>query len=120
MSRAACVADATSDGRKNCHVGLLQDCLIQRAVRGFADPRVSDTCERSARACAGSMPGDLTADGQFAADETQQIAVERAVSEFRLTVRPDAGFDAYYLAWKARLESYNGGFARDAFDGGGP
>lgn len=124
-SRTACVAAAKEPGRDTCHIGLLQDCLIQRAIRGFSDPRVSETCERSARACAGDMPGDLATDGQFAAHETEQIAVERAIVEVRFSAaRRDAGADAGdagnapVTEIEEKLATWTGGFARDAFDGG--
>ena len=119
MDQAACVTQATMPGRASCHVGLLQDCLIQRAIRGFADSRVTKTCRLNAQACAGELPGDLTAQAQAAKLETDQVAMESALCSVEnraaRSAYPDAAaeFKAHYLGV---LSGWDGGLPADALD----
>jgi hypothetical protein len=81
MSQDDCVAHATDVGRATCHVGLLEECLLQQAVRGPADPRVTQTCALSKQACEGILPGDLSSQALAARHETDQVEVQEAMEE---------------------------------------
>jgi hypothetical protein len=115
VDHADCVAHARDPGRAPCHVGLLEECLIQRALRGAADPRTTQTCELSAQACAGSLPGDRTADALAAQHETDQVTVEVASDELDLASRlqPDSSFVA---SWRSTLAAWDGGLPVGAVD----
>ena len=121
LSQAQCVAQATMPGRASCHVGLLQDCLIQRAIRGFPDSRVTQTCQLSEQACAGQLPGDLTEQAHAAKLETDQVAMELALCSVETRAAasqsqyPDAAaeFRAY---WVKTLSPWEGGLPADALD----
>ena len=76
MSRAECMTHAADPTMAQCHVGLMQECMIQRALRGPADPRVTQTCQLSAQACAGQLPGDLGAQAIAARQETDQVTLQ--------------------------------------------
>jgi len=118
MDQAACVAQATLPGRASCHVGLLQDCLIQRAIRGFPDSRVTETCRLSAQACAGQLPGDLTEQAQAAAHETDQVTIERVLCDVAAgaALYPDTSAE-YKSGWQQRiLSGWDGGLPADALD----
>jgi hypothetical protein len=121
MDQAACVAQAAVPGRASCHVGLLQDCLIQRAIRGFPDARVTETCRLSAQACAGELAGDLSEQAHAAKLETDQVTMESALCavETRAAANqsqhPDAAaqFKAY---WLGVLSGWDGGLPADALE----
>jgi len=117
MDQAACVTQAA--GRASCHVGLLQDCLIQRATRGFPDSRVTQTCRLSAQACAGELPGDLTEQAHAAAHETDQVTIERVLCDVEAKVvqsqYPDAAA-GYKADWLKTLSPWDGGLPADALD----
>jgi len=116
MDQTACVAQAA--GRANCHVGLLQDCLIQRAIRGFPDSRVTETCRLSAQACAGELPGDLTEQAHTAAHETDQVTIERVLCDVAAgaAAYPDTSAE-YKSGWQQRiLSGWDGGLPVDALD----
>jgi hypothetical protein len=76
LSQDDCVAHAGDVGRTQCHVGLLEECAIQRGLRGPADTRVTRTCALSAQACSGALPGDLSAQALAAQRETDQVTLE--------------------------------------------
>jgi hypothetical protein len=76
MGRADCMAHATDPTMGPCHAGLMQECMIQRALRGPADPRVTQTCQLSAQACAGQLPGDLAGQATAARQETDQVTLQ--------------------------------------------
>jgi hypothetical protein len=92
MSRADCVAHAADPTMVQCHVGLMQECMIQRALRGLADPRVTETCQLSAQACAGELPGDLAAQATAARQETDAVTLQ-LISENEMAAQQlgDAG-----------------------------
>ena len=118
-SQAGCIARATQAGRATCHVGLLQECALQRALRGPADTRVTQTCWLSQQACAGALPGDLSAQALSAQHETDQVTVEERDNELRAyqTLWPDSGV---WDAWQAeRPTVWDGGAPTnvDPFDG---
>jgi|GEM_PF-1354503 len=116
MGQASCVTQAA--GRATCHVGLLQDCLIQRAIRGFPDSRVTETCRLSAQACAGQLPGDLTEQAQAAAHETDQVTIERVLCDVsaKAALYPDTSAD-YKSSWQQEiLNGWDGGLPADALD----
>jgi histone H3/H4 len=117
MSRADCVAHATDVGRASCHAGLLQECLIQRALRGVADPRITETCAESDQACAGETLGDLTAEALAAQHETDQVTVQVYDEELGIAAQlaPDASNLAY---WSSVLSAWDGGLPTDVNDGG--
>ncbi|MCL2726289.1 MAG: hypothetical protein FWD69_17850 [Polyangiaceae bacterium] len=115
MDQAACVAQATMPGRASCHVGLLQDCLIQRAIRGFADARVTEACRLSAQACTEQLPGDLTEKAQAAKQETDQVAIERALCELQ-NYTPWYPSDPVKPHWLEVLSGWKGGLPADALD----
>jgi hypothetical protein len=120
MSRNDCVALATDPTRATCHVGLLQECLIQRSLRGPADMRVTQSCEHSAEACAGQLPGDLTAQALSAQHETDQVAVEEAEAEVALAAElyADSGYVAAQVAsWQQKFATWDGGLPVAYLDG---
>jgi hypothetical protein len=120
MSRGDCVALATDATRATCNVGLLQECLIQRSIRGPADMRVTQSCEQSAQACAGQLPGDLTAQALSAQHETDQVAVEEAEAEVALAAElyPDSGYVAAQVAsWQQKFATWDGGLPVAYLDG---
>jgi hypothetical protein len=92
MSQDDCVARATDPGRAQCHVGLLQECLLQQALRGPADKRVTRSCKLSQQACAGALPGDLSNEALGAQRETEQVTIEEAKEEAAIVLiaHPDA------------------------------
>jgi hypothetical protein len=59
LNQDDCVAHATDTGRAQCHVGLLEECLIQQALRGPADGCQTDSCALSDQACAGQCRATL-------------------------------------------------------------
>lgn len=124
MSQDDCVAHATDAGRASCHVGLLQECLLQQAVRGPADPRWTQTCALSAQACAGQAPGDLSTQALAAQNETNQVAAQVAYEELAVASAgnpAEAGDMVAY--WDQTLSSWEGGMPIDVADssaGDGP
>jgi len=55
--------------------------LLQQAVRGPADPRVTQTCALSKQACEGSLPGDLSSQALAAQHETDEVEVQETMEE---------------------------------------
>ena len=108
---------ARDPGRAECHVGLLQECLIQRGLRGFGNPRVTETCGSSAEACSGRLAGDLTAQAMRAQHETDQVTIQALSEEVELAAQlePDSG---YVDMWRRTLSQWEGGLPRDISDGG--
>jgi hypothetical protein len=94
ISPQDCVQHAREPARASCHAGLLQECLLQRSMRGPTDVRLTRTCYQSKLACAGELPGDGTDEAVAARHETDQVAVEVAVKELGIAaeLQPDAGF----------------------------
>jgi hypothetical protein len=120
MNREDCVARVKQDpGRSQCHLGLLQECLIQRGLRGLADRRVTRTCRLSQQACAGELPGDLTAQALAAQHETDQVTVEVCLKELDKaeTLTPDAEAIAQ---WRNDFAAWDGGLPEDAIDAASP
>ncbi len=117
-SQDDCVARALAPGRAACHAGLLQECLLQRSMRGPNDHRTTQTCYRSGLACAGELPGDLTEQAQAARHETDQVAVETAVHEMDIAAAlvPDAG--PLEEGRAQLLASWDGGMPIDVTDDG--
>jgi len=123
LSQDDCVAHATDPGRTSCHVGLLQECLLQEAIRGPAGGACeTQTCKLSDQACAGQLPGDLTAQALAAQHETDQISVGECVRELdesaqmRLeagdTINQTDGAAAESIAYAEQLLSeWDGGLA---------
>lgn len=112
-SQAECVAGIVSAGRATCHLGLLEDCLIQRAIRGFGDARRTISCQLSDDACAGVLPGDRATDFAFADHETSQVTVERLIVELDMTRTVVRKEDLYFHGWEARLAAWDGGLPAD-------
>jgi len=121
MSPEECVAHASDVGRAACHVGLLQECLLQQAIRGPADPRTTRTCRWSAQACAGELAGDRSAEAMAAQHETDQVAVEQMNAEVAAIAATDAA-PGYVNEWREILSGWDGGLPPDddAFDAGLP
>jgi hypothetical protein len=117
-SQDDCVAHAGDPGVAPCHVALLEECLLQRALRLPADPRVTQTCFLSERACAGKLPGDLSAQAVAARHETDQVAVEQAEREFAVALETDADPPAVASFWAQQFCMWDGGLPDD-LDGGG-
>ncbi len=117
MSREECVAQASAPLRAACHVGLLQECLIQRGLRGMADRRVTQTCVLADQTCRGELPGDLTAQALAAQHETDQVTIQVCNEELDLATQrqPDATIIPY---WRDVLSMWEGGLPSDV-DGGG-
>ena len=115
FDRAACVARAHDLSRSACHVGLMQECLIQRGLRGFADRRVTQTCQWSTASCAGELPGDLRDKALFAQNETNQVTVEYYETEVDLAaaLEPDS---PYVDMWRQTLRQWEGGRPTDVSD----
>lgn len=112
LSQGDCVVQATSPGRASCHVGLLQECLLQRAIRGPADPRVTQSCALSAQACAGQLPGDVSAQAIAAQRETDQVTVEECDREVaRAAVLAPGTASVSY--WQTHPSSWDGGLPPD-------
>jgi hypothetical protein len=107
-----CVAHAKDPGRAQCHVGLLEECLLQSALRGPADSRVSLSCAQSAEACAGKLPGDLSAQALAAQHETDQVTIQVANEELSIAaeLQPDSSVISY---WSGRLSLWDGGLPVD-------
>lgn len=108
MSEDDCVAHATDPTRAPCHVGLMEECLIQKAVRGYADPRVTQACALAAQACAGQLPGDLAAQETAAEHETDQVTIEECDREVAVAAQlaPDSSAVGY---WQTVLAQWDGG-----------
>jgi hypothetical protein len=108
MSQDECVAEASGPSRAQCHVGLLQECLLQRAIRGPSDPRTTQSCHLSEAACAGQLPGDVTTQAEAARHETDQVTIEEGNEELALAAQlePDSSVVAY---WTGQLATWDGG-----------
>lgn len=120
-SREDCVAHARDPKRAACHVGLLQECLIQRGVRGFGDPRVTRTCWASREACRGQLDGSLVDEARAAQNETDQVSVEALVREVDLAaeLEPDAaGPNGNIGFWRKELSGWQGGLPTEVSDAG--
>jgi hypothetical protein len=117
LNQADCVAHTTDPDRAGCHVGLLQECLLQRAIRGPADPRVTQTCAWSDQACAGQLAGDLSSQALAAQSETQQVIIEIADDELARSAQltPDAAIVTY---WQQQLSLWDGGLPEGDVDTG--
>ncbi len=113
MSEDDCVAHAADPGVAACHVVLLEECLLQRAIRMPTDPRVTTTCFESGQACAGQRPGDLSAQAAAARHETDQVAVEQAEREFAVAVENDADPPAVAGFWEQQFCMWDGGVPDD-------
>jgi hypothetical protein len=111
-SQDDCVAQAT--GRAQCHVGLLEECILQQAIRGPNDPRVTQSCELSSEACAGQLPGDLTAQALAAQNETSQVTIEECRKE--LDAAAEVAPDADLSYWEQQLSMWDGGLPSDEAD----
>lgn len=126
MSEDDCVAHATDTGRATCHVGLLQECLIQRALRGPADPRVTISCALAMQSCAGVIPGDLSAQALAAQNETNQVTIEVMWRFLNILAQTEPDAEAYTISHYGQvLASWEGGLPDgdlpgiiDAGDGG--
>lgn len=116
-TQADCVAHAGDPGVATCHVVLLEECLLQRAIRLPTDPRVTVACFESAQACAGQLPGDLSAQAVAARHETDQVAVEQAEREFTVALESDADPSAVAAFWEQQFCMWEGGHPED-LDGG--
>jgi hypothetical protein len=117
VSQDDCVAHAGDPGVATCQVVLLEECLLQRAIRMPADPRVTRTCFLSGQACAGQLPGDLSVQATAARHETDQVAVEQAEREFAVAVANDADPPAVTAFWEQQFCTWDGGVPDD-LDGG--
>ena len=120
-SREDCGAHARDVGRGTCHVGLLQECLIQRGVRGFGDPHVTRTCWASRAACGGRLPGSLVEEARAAQHETDQVIVAAMGREVDLAaeLEPDAAGPDGVIGWRRkRLAEWPGGLPSEVSDAG--
>ena len=106
MSQDDCVAHATDPDRAQCHVGLLQECLLQQALRGPADKRATQSCSLSQQACVGALPGDLSDQALAAQRETDQVTIEEAKEEEAIVriAQPDAT-----VPWPPAVCAWDGG-----------
>jgi hypothetical protein len=113
VSRDDCVTQATNPGRTSCGIGLLEECLLQRMIRGPADPRDTTTCQLSDAACAGAMPGDLGLAVAAARHETDQVTIEEGQRELGIAAQltPDASLVSF---WQQQISTWEGGLPADA------
>jgi hypothetical protein len=95
-------------------VGLLEECILQQAIRGPNDPRVTQSCELSSEACAGQLPGDLTAQALAAQNETSQVTIEECRKE--LDAAAEVAPDADLSYWEQQLSMWDGGLPSDEAD----
>lgn len=112
MSQDHCVARAADPTRMQCHVGLLQECLLQQALRGPGDPRVTRSCRLSHQACAGNLPGDLTAEALAAQHETDQVTIQEFKEEIAVDARREPN-SSYVQYWQEQLALWEGGLPAD-------
>jgi hypothetical protein len=117
LSQGDCVAHAGDPGVATCHVVLLEECLLQRAIRLPNDPRVTTTCFLGGQACAGLLPGDLSSQAVAARHETDQVVVEEAEREFVIGLEADAEPAGVGAFWEQQFCMWDGG-APDDLDGG--
>jgi hypothetical protein len=119
-SQQDCVGRARAADRTACHAGLLQECLLQRAMRGPSDTRETQTCFESDLACAGQLPGDRSAEALAARHETDQVAVEVALHE--MDIASSLLGDAAALApdRAGLLARWDGGWPTDVEPDGAP
>jgi hypothetical protein len=112
LNQDDCVAQASDPTRVQCHVGLLQECLIQQALRGPGDPCVTQACALSDEACAGQLPGDLSSQALAAQGETAQVSVGECMKEAMLSAQlaPD-GAAADFSYATTILSEWDGGLA---------
>ncbi|WP_394844809.1 hypothetical protein LZC95_48155 [Pendulispora brunnea] len=115
FNQEACVAHAADPDRASCHVGLLQECILQRSLRGPADARVTRACRLSAQACAGQLPGDRSAEALAAQHETDQVTMQVINRELDQADRlqPDSSF---VRLWRTKLSAWEGGVPSDEGD----
>lgn len=111
-SRDECVASAKLFGRRDCHVGLMQECLIQRGLRGYPDARLTNTCYWAEESCRGQLPGDLREQALYAQHETDQVTVE----VFKAAARPFA--DGGPTPFMKKLDLWEGGVPSEVSEGG--
>jgi hypothetical protein len=119
-SREECVARARAPGRGTCHVGLLEECLIQRGVRGFGDSRVTRTCWMSREACGGRKPESLVDEARAAQKETDQVTVAAISREVDLAaeLEPDSADGGVVELWRKTLSEWQGGLPTEVSDAG--
>ncbi len=101
LSGDDCVAHASDLGRAQCHVGLREECLLQRAILELPDVDASYACRASELTCAGMLPGDLTTPELDARQETIQAMYQELYGEVIAADGPDS---AITQAWQALLE----------------
>ena len=106
-SREECIASTKSPERRDCHVGLLQECLIQRGLRGPLDARLTNTCYWAEQSCAGKLPGDLREQALYAEHETDQVTIE----VFKADAVPFA--DGGRTPFMEKLDQWEGGVPSD-------
>jgi hypothetical protein len=115
MSQDDCVAHATDPGIAQCNVALVEECLLQRAIRLPSDSRVTQTCALSEQACAASLTGDLSPQAAAARHETDQVTIEECQRELAISaaIAPDAATVTY---WAQQLSMWDGGLPSAAPD----
>jgi hypothetical protein len=114
LNQNDCVAHANDVGRAQCHVGLLEECELQQALRGPADSRVTQACALSRQACAGTLRGDLSLQALAAQHETDQVTIEECRRELDVAAGLFAdGGDSVVQYWKTRLAAWDGGMPPD-------
>jgi hypothetical protein len=116
-SQGDCVAQAGNAGVAACHVVLMEECLLQRAIRLPNDPRVTMTCFLSGQACTGLLPGDLSSQAVAARHETDQVAVAESEREFVMGLEADAEASGVAAFWEQQFCLWDGGAPED-LDGG--
>ncbi len=119
VSQDDCVAHAAEPPRATCHVGLMQECLLQRGLRGPADLRVTQACKWSQQACDGTLVGDLTDKNAAARFETDQVTIETCcITELNQAIRLQPDSQVIPYVQKACAE-WDGGLPPD-YDAGTP
>ncbi|MGH7271671.1 MAG: hypothetical protein ACREJ3_14665 [Polyangiaceae bacterium] len=115
VSEDDCVAHAGDTSRASCHVVLLEECLLQRAIRAPGDPRLTEACRLSEAACAGQLPGDLSAQAVAARRETDQVTAEECERELAISSPLDADVAAASY-WAQRFSAWDGGLPSGDLD----
>jgi hypothetical protein len=108
-----CVDRARTPDRTACHAGLLQECLLQRAMRGPRDARLTQTCFESDLACAGQLAGDRSGEARAARHETDQVAVEVALRQMDIAGSLLGDAAAFSSDRAALLAAWDGGLPTD-------
>lgn len=109
-SRDECVNSAQLPERRECHIGLRQECLIQRGLRGYPDSRLTNTCHWADQSCTGQLPGDLSEQALYAQRETEQVTIE----VFAATAKPFA--DGGLTPFMQKLAQWDGGLPSEISD----